>query len=368
MGYDGGYYRFKSLAIDITGRTSHDVHSDSVVSVIDRSVYSPLPADVTNIQAIVNAGDGVCGLVGTDATSLCPTLWQGDSTEGHYGSNAQKLFVRSTLMRMFLMMGFPSGSVDVYLTMSIAGMHSQYASVVSEALGGSFRMIASSGEEWHVRMMNVEVRPQTFLLAVDLMSQWDAKTGTLRPFNVAPIMQEKYPLFIDFGSMTFQAAAYLRNIMNPVVSWCEGVGTWEQVRDDLKVRLQRAALSQHIRLFDPTMQELMSCYESGVFTRGKHVIDMSAEIAEMVRPKAEQRVKIAEQQLRGGGKVGNIWLAGGDVSRNIEAFTEAYQDNISGSIRIMENEYGQPEPHWRVASGGVKASLKTHTEMEVKTR
>lgn len=360
LSHDGGYSRFKDMALDVTGRSAQDIHSDDIWSSMDRSVYAPLPADLTNVQAVINAGDGVSGLIGNEATVLCPTLWQSDSTEAHYGSDAQKLFVRSALLKALLAMNIPSGPVDVYLTMSVAGMHSQYIPTITDAMSGAFRLMAASGEAWDMTMLNVEVKPQPFLLAVDLLSQWDAKTGTLRPFNVAPIMAEKYPVFIDFGSLTFQGAGYARNLNIPPVKWCEGVGTWEQVRDDLKTRLQRAAMEQHIQLFDPTMQELMACYESGMFTRGKHRIDMSSAITEMVRPKVDQRLKIADQQLRGGGKVGDMWLAGGDVSRNIAAFSEEYGDNIAGAIRVMEDEHGQPEPLWRIASGGLKAAIRQY--------
>ena len=357
---DPGFSSQKSLAIDVTGKTAQDIHWDDIWTHSARSIYAPLPEDLSNVSALLDAGDGISGLIGEEAALLNPTLCQSDSTEAHYGSNAQKLFVRSIIAKMLSAHDVPSGAVSIHLSLSIALMHVQYAATVKQAFAAPFTLLPSDGHEWHVTVATCEVRTQPFQLAVAALSKWDSSKGTLLPFNVAPLMTDKLLVVMDFGSLTFQGAGFIRNLNAPPVKWCESVGSWEQIKGALKTRLQVKAATQGVKLYDPTMQEILTCYETGVFQRGKHSIDMTDDIAVMIAPKIEQRLRIADQQLRGGGNVGDIYIAGGDAGRNLPRFREFYESNISGDIHVMTDELGAPDPMWRCAAGGLVGAIRQY--------
>lgn len=357
---DPGFSRQKGMGIDVTGKTAQDIHFDDIWTHSARSIYAPLSDDLSNVSALLDAGDGICGLIGEDAALLNPTLCQSDSTEAHYGSDAQKLFVRSIIAKMLSAHEVPSGMVSIHLSLSIALMHVQYAATVKQAFAEPFTLLSSDGHEWRVTVNTCEVRTQPFQLAVAALSKWDRTAGTLLPVNIAPLMTNKLLVVMDFGSLTFQGAGFIRNLNAPPVKWCESVGSWEQVRSELKTRLQAKASTQGVKLYDPNMQEILSCYETGVFQRGKHSIDMTDEITAMIAPKVEQRLRIAEQQLRGGGNVGDMYIAGGDAVRNLPRFREFYESNIAGSIHLMADELGAPDPMWRIAAGGLVGAIRQY--------
>lgn len=362
VGIDEGFSRVKVAALNVTGLAVSDLRAGSVAYDMFRSVHAPLPADTLNVAGLMDTGDGVTGLVGRDAVLHNPTLWQADATEAHYGSQAQKLLVRSAVARALTQLAITPGDVRIWLSLGLPIMHEQHQAVVAEAFTSRFPLHLTDGRKYNVIVERVEVMPQPTWLCFDYLCKWDATDGHLQPVWFEPLLADRYLVLHDFGSKTYQGAAYHGNF-TPVKRWCEPAGSWELVRDELKRRLQRKAAEAGQRLADPSAQELLTCYETGVFQRGKTPpLDMTEEIAAMIAPKVEQRIRIANVHLNDGVDVGDMLFAGGDCERNLPAFRAFYLDAIAGDMVIMSNEHGDPDPGWRCASGQLKGAIRRYAE------
>ena len=358
LAVDIGFSGTKVASLNMTDRQISDSLLSAITTIYFPTLHAPMPdGDLTNISGVMDTGDGVMGLTGEDAVDLNPSLAAGIDTEAYYMTPTHHLLVRSAILRALRVQQIPVGKVTIHLSLAVPVMHEQYIMPMTEAFQGRVTLRDCDEWEWLVTVATCEVQMQPKWLALDALMRWDAASGILQPLDWTPLMGGKLLVIHDFGSLTYQGLGFQKNLA-PVKRWGEAAGSWEVVRTPLRQAVQKRAADMGIKLYDPTTFELMNAYRDGAFYRGKKVIPLHDEISRLIAAKVEQRIQIADAELRGGVNVSDMLFAGGDAQRNIDAFRARYDDYITGECKLMTDEAGQPDPMWRLAHGALKGALR----------